>query len=1291
MSHSSDHKRGGPMGWGMENLRIKLPGVTKILTAFCIIIILTLPVLSIMSIKPVFAANVTLPFQDGFESGDFRYWSVNNTGGSVTSGSAHDGTYKAVFSSGYIQALFTAVDQCYMRAYVLLNTVPTGANTSIFGLFTSGTYMAEAMVINVSGTLKWELRYFDSNGTTWISHAVVSEQQKPILNTWYCVEVEGKSNSATNAESRMYVDGNELTDVARTGLNNTKQMTAGYIWISGSATVWYDNVVIATSYIGPETDMTPPAFSTITTNTTVAGNPCNFSCLISDDVNVSKYIFSTNNTGVWANDTAAGFSSFYGSKAAWANVTKTLNDIVGNVVSYMWYANDTSDNWSHSDQYNLTLTARVMLFEDGFESGNLSKWSSTSGATVTSGSSHHGTYKAVIASGQYTYKTLASYYDRLSMRAYVQFKSFPASGSESRIFGVWSTSLSRYMSEISIANVGGTLKWKLRYYDNGAYPTATSNQQTNPSLNTWHCVEVEGVSNSTTNAEARVYVNGNELTDITQTGKNNNAQMNSGYLQVTGSAISIWYDCVVIDTAYVGPECSLTVNVVGSGSVAKVPDQTVYYWGTNVTLTAALTVGWSFDHWGGDASGTVNPITVNMTNDKIVTATFIQNVYTLAVSIVGNGHVNLNNTGHYYYGDIVELTAVPIIGWSFQNWTDDLSGSTNPATILINGHKAVTANFIQIGPATIYVPSDYSTITQAIAHASAGDKILVDSGTYHEEVVMNKAVRILGSGASSTFIDGTGVTLTSPGLVKITAPGDVTFSGFSVRNAPGGPYDIFEILAQSSVADVTYTISNNNIYGTNDPDNDHDWGFYSSNDVANLVFTENMVTQTGCNNIVLELHTGTTEISHNTLDAGIWGTDAIYVMTYNGYDVTALQNVSYNTFNMGTGGPFDNDHHATAISFDTPGASWDPPLADAKFTNVFIEGNTINNLESYRRGIGFWNGGGAEGGVIAPLVKDNMITGLAGRTESYGMFFIGADATTNAEILSNQIYNCAYGIYLRTTNCAPGIQVIYNQISGNTVGLDNNVGSSDVEARYNYWGDPTGPYNTVTNPSGLGDPVSVNVDYKPYLTNLTPGLITDPESEICRKFGETFTVKINVTNARGAEDFRFEIHYNATLLDLASITWDAWGSGTYSVDEVNGILTGYTTGDATSGDATFLTITFNATYHHTWKDESQVTGWKNVQTGTVMIEKANLSYPSNPDLRYERGGIDEIGVGPDYAYTFSPIQGDLDNNGKVEIFDLRTIAALYGTTNPTYDLTGDGLIDIFDLVVVARNFGFMHS
>jgi hypothetical protein len=42
------------------------------------------------------------------------------------------------------------------------------------------------------------------------------------------------------------------------------------------------------------------------------------------------------------------------------------------------------------------------------------------------------------------------------------------------------------------------------------------------------------------------------------------------------------------------------------------------------------------------------------------------------------------------------LTAVPASGWVFNYWSEDLSGSTNPTTITIDGNKAVTAMFARV-------------------------------------------------------------------------------------------------------------------------------------------------------------------------------------------------------------------------------------------------------------------------------------------------------------------------------------------------------------------------------------------------------------------------------------------------------------------------------------------------------------------------------------------------------------------------------------------------------------------
>ena len=84
-----------------------------------------------------------------------------------------------------------------------------------------------------------------------------------------------------------------------------------------------------------------------------------------------------------------------------------------------------------------------------------------------------------------------------------------------------------------------------------------------------------------------------------------------------------------------------------------------------------------------------------MESDKTVTATFVEETYSLTVNIVGSGLVNLNDTGPYLYGTVVELTAVPSAGWSFFEWSVDLSGSENPTTIVMESDKTVTATFVE--------------------------------------------------------------------------------------------------------------------------------------------------------------------------------------------------------------------------------------------------------------------------------------------------------------------------------------------------------------------------------------------------------------------------------------------------------------------------------------------------------------------------------------------------------------------------------------------------------------------
>jgi hypothetical protein len=439
-----------------------------------------------------------------------------------------------------------------------------------------------------------------------------------------------------------------------------------------------------------------------------------------------------------------------------------------------------------------------------------------------------------------------------------------------------------------------------------------------------------------------------------------------------------------------------------------------------------------------------------------------------------------------------------------------------------------------------------TTIQAAIAAASSGETVKACKGTYSEALTISKPLNAIGADADTTIINGSGVALSSAGLVRITAnSGNVKFSGFTVCNAGSVGGVRIAVNVGSNLAGITYEISGNKIYGSNDPDEAEDYGFYSNSGQESLKFHNNVVSRTGANNIVLECHTGPTEIAHNTLDAGVWGVDPIFYMTYGGVDITTLQNVSYNDFDMGTGGPFEYDHRATGISFTSPGPAWG--LTEGKFTNMVISGNVFVNLQNHRRGIGFWNAGTGDN-LQGPKITGNAIAGVLGSVGSFGIDFYGL--TSDATISENTINGTEKGITLRS-GTAPGTKIFHNNICNNTIGLDWSLDPAGLDAGLNWWGDPTGPYHPELNPQGKGNNVSDYVGIEPWLTEPYPPaepvealLYVDPATVEywTPAYNELFTVDVKIANVTSLAGYEFKLYWDTSLLDLSSVEilgpWD---------------------------------------------------------------------------------------------------------------------------------------------------------
>ena len=122
--------------------------------------------------------------------------------------------------------------------------------------------------------------------------------------------------------------------------------------------------------------------------------------------------------------------------------------------------------------------------------------------------------------------------------------------------------------------------------------------------------------------------------------------------------------------------------------------------------------------------------------------------------------------------------------------------------------------------------ADFTGIQEAINNASDGDTIIVHSGVYHENVVVNKSVTLKGIGQPVEDANGSG------SAINITAEG-VTLEGFTATNSGSSRSD----------TGIKVNSSNNTITGNNVCNNNGDG--ISLRDSSNNTISGNNVSNNG--------------------------------------------------------------------------------------------------------------------------------------------------------------------------------------------------------------------------------------------------------------------------------------------------------------------------------------------------------------------------------------------------------------------------------------------------------------
>ena len=138
-------------------------------------------------------------------------------------------------------------------------------------------------------------------------------------------------------------------------------------------------------------------------------------------------------------------------------------------------------------------------------------------------------------------------------------------------------------------------------------------------------------------------------------------------------------------------------------------------------------------------------------------------------------------------------------------------------------------------------------------------------------------------------------------------------------------------------------------------------------------------------------------------------------------------------------------------------------------------------------------GGGATGTVqhcvatdcLGVATSDGSTSGAVMATTFFG------DGTT-ATVLNNVFNNNTTGVIVGYDDTDQSTVVANNNdLSGNEWGI-NNAGLMQVDGRWNWWGDATGPEHPTLNPGGLGSKVSDYVTFDPYRTGAvicTPDIV----------------------------------------------------------------------------------------------------------------------------------------------------------------------------------------------------------
>ncbi len=314
------------------------------------------------------------------------------------------------------------------------------------------------------------------------------------------------------------------------------------------------------------------------------------------------------------------------------------------------------------------------------------------------------------------------------------------------------------------------------------------------------------------------------------------------------------------------------------------------------------------------------------------------------------------------------------------------------------------------------------------------------------------------------------------------------------------------------------------------------------------IITHDFVNATIYNNTF----TKTTNDFGYAMEIGSQSTATVTDNTISGYDTPAASDNSSaagiyveNSFTAGlhhvdkpvtiSGNSITGNQWGLWIGNDFPGYAGDTDI------NVTLQGNTIS--DNTDGGLFIDDVGRSGGSSVTLNATGNAVTnnGMVGY-----WFNTFGDGELHVDVGNDTITGHDYGVIMTdypsgTSNSLYDVSVNLSDLSGNTVGVENDVAGQMLDATGNWWGDASGPYNATSNSDGTGAEVIGNVAYSPWL-----GIGTDSSGDTGFQLASpmTFIVEPQVCLPIGCIQQAIDL---ASAGDTISVY-----SGTYNQDEANG-------------------------------------------------------------------------------------------------------------------------------------------